>query len=39
VPALEALRELPRRKGTFSDDDCGQTQAANAVRAIRKDQL
>ena len=34
VPALKKLQDLPRKKGTFSDDDCGQEAAAASVRKL-----
>jgi hypothetical protein len=34
VPALKKLQALPRKKGSFNDDDCGQDAAAASVRKL-----
>ena len=37
LPALQRLKETPRRQGFFfSDDDCGQDQANAAIRIIQR---
>ncbi len=34
LPALKKLRELPKRKGSANDDECGHDAAAAAVRKL-----
>ncbi len=37
LPALQRLKDTPKRQGFLSDGSCGQDQAASAIRAIQRE--
>jgi tRNA A-37 threonylcarbamoyl transferase component Bud32 len=37
IPTLKKLKELPRKRSLFSDDECGQDAAANALQRLEKE--
>jgi hypothetical protein len=34
IPALKKLRDIPRKRGVFTDDECGQDAAASSVKKL-----
>ncbi len=37
IPSLKKLKELPRKRSLFSDDECGQDAAATALQRLEKE--